>query len=142
MGNKDFRRQTNKRKRNNEPHFHRRKGCEYLAEQGFNINSGTWTDLETVVLITISEILEENLLDNNAANSSIIYCNLASSSILQNSGLPIGRKTSSQISGKIMHMKKKQDVYFEMVRKEIESQEFMNDVQYKMVTAWRIYIDL
>ena len=81
---------------------------------------GTWTDLETVVLITISEILEESLLDNNAANSSIIYRDLASSSILQNSGLPIGQKTNSQISGKITHMKKKQDVYFEMVRENLK----------------------
>jgi hypothetical protein len=125
VGNKDTRGQANKRKRNNEPHFHRSKGCEYLAEQGFNINSGTWTDLETIVLITISEILEESPLQNSAVNSSILYRNLASSLALQNSGLPIGQKTSSQISGKIMHMKKLQEVHVKMVQKEIESQKIL-----------------
>ena len=66
--------------------------------------------------------MEESPLDNNVVNNSILYRNLASSSILENSGLTIGKKTSNQIAGKIMHMKKKQDVHMEMIAKERESQ--------------------
>ena len=46
-------RQTNKRKRNQGSSFQRQKGCDYLAKQGFDVNYGTWTELEMVVLITI-----------------------------------------------------------------------------------------
>lgn len=115
-------RQTNKRKRNQGSTFQRKKGCDYLVQQGFDINSGPWTDLETIFLITILEILEESPLDNNVVNNTILYRNLASSSILQNSGLAIRQKTSNQIAGKIMHMKKKQGVHTEMIQKERESQ--------------------
>ena len=113
---------VHKRKRNYEPIFKRKKGCDYLAQQGFDINCGTWTDIETIFLITISEILQESPLDNNTVNCSFLYRHLASSSILKNSGLTIGQKRNSQIAGKMMYMKRKQDVHFQMIAKEKESQ--------------------
>jgi hypothetical protein len=36
---------VHKRKRNYEPIFKRKKGCDYLAQQGFDINSGSWTSI-------------------------------------------------------------------------------------------------
>ena len=110
---------VHKRKRNYEPIFKRKKGCDYLAQQGFDINCATWTDIETIFLITISEILQESPLDNNTVNCSFLY---NPASIFKNSGLTIGQKRNSQIAGKIMYMKRKQDVHFQMIAKEKESQ--------------------
>ena len=115
--------QCHKRKRNNEPMFKRTKGCDYLAQHGFDINCSSWTELETIVLIAILDILQESPLEPNVLNSSFLYRHLFSSSILQNSGLKITQKRNSQIAGKLLHMRKNVDIHVQMLEKESESTE-------------------
>ena len=110
--------QSLKRKRHHEPTFKRSKGCDCLAQQGFEVNCGTWTDLESVVLIVILGILEESPLQSNTLNASSMYRHLILSSVFQNSGLTIEQKRNTQIAGKILHMRRNLDIHIQMLDKE------------------------
>ena len=81
-----------KRRRIHEPTFKRTKGCDYLAQQGFEINCGPWTELETITLLVISDILQESRLESTAVNVSFIYRHLVPSAILKNSDLLLEQK--------------------------------------------------
>lgn len=107
-----------KRRRTHEPTFKRTKGCDYLAQQGFEINCGPWTELETIVLLVILDILQESRLDPTVVNISFIYRHLLSSAILQNSGLLLEQKRNSQIAGKMCYIKKNLNLRNEMLEKE------------------------
>ncbi len=107
-----------KRKRIHEPTFKRTKGCDYLAQQGFEINCGPWTELETIVLLVISDILQESRLDPTVVNISFVYRHLLCSAILQNSGLLLGQKRNSQIAGKMCYIRKNLNLSIEMLENE------------------------
>ena len=94
-----------------------------MAQQGFDIECGPWTELETITLIVILEIFQESPLLPNALNASSIYRHLASSSIIENSGLTIGQKRNAQVAGKILHMQKNLALHVQMLEKECDSNE-------------------
>ncbi|EDO28899.1 predicted protein [Nematostella vectensis] len=78
--------------------YKRKKGAEFLAEKGFEIKSGPWTQLESVVLLLVLELLESSkpLNPNSIAD---LYNFIASSKVTRELALPIGFKSFSQVTG-------------------------------------------
>ena len=81
---------SQKRKRDNGETFKRLKGSSYLANEGFDISCGTWTELETTALLAIQEILRGSKFNIDVTNVSSLYRHLASSAIVNDMKLAIG----------------------------------------------------
>ena len=74
--------------------------------------------METTALLAIQEILRGSKFNIDVANVSSLYRHLASSAIVNDMKLAIGGKKNAQIAGKILHLKRKQDVYISLAERE------------------------
>ena len=100
-------RATAARKRDNLEKFKRQKGSDYLANEGFELACGSWTEMETIAIMVIQNILEGSNLVCNVANVSSVYRYFASSAPVTEMKLEIGQKRSVQIAAKISHLKER-----------------------------------
>jgi hypothetical protein len=106
--------QERERKRDNPEPYKGEKGSNYLAREGFDMECGTWTELETTVLIVIQHILSRSQVEVNSTNISSLYRSLASSTIVQETKLAIGQKRNAQIVGKLAHLHHSKNVYLRL----------------------------
>ena len=110
-----------KRKRENSNVYKRSKGSSYLAKEGFDISIGPWTELETMTLIVLQDVLQCSNLLVDVSNVTRLYQYLASSDSVLEMKLEIGKKRSAQIAAKLLHLRGKQDIYIRLADIEMQA---------------------
>lgn len=99
-----------KRKRSNPDPYKRKGGSEYLSSQGFDVSSGHWRDLETLLLLVVCEVLAFSNLHEVSQNVITLYNFVAGSNQVTQMKLDIATKRSAQVVGKLLHVKNRHSV--------------------------------
>ena len=100
-----------KRSRGNPSPFKRTKGEKYLQREGVKPITGPWTDNETLLLLVITDLLEATQISVTPGNVRNIYSHVVSSDEVKQLGLQLSQKSEAQVTGKITHVRSKQDVH-------------------------------
>jgi hypothetical protein len=100
-----------KRKRTQQETYKRCKGVEYLANNGFDISPGPWTDMETLILSLVLELLTSTELAVSSSNVMELYNFVALSDKVKDMELPIAYKSSKSIIGKRSQLNSKHSVF-------------------------------
>ena len=100
-----------KRKRCNPEPYKRTRGTEYLAERGFDITTGPWTELESTVLYVVIEVIKSTSVPLNSKSISELYNFVASSQTMSEMALPVAYKSFAKIRGKLSFLNSKHSVF-------------------------------
>lgn len=88
----------------------KRKPChEYLDNAGATINFGSWTSLETCILITTESYITSTCIAPTTENIQKLY-NYVIKSMVSQEGTGLPRfKSLNQVRAKLLHKKKKEE---------------------------------
>ena len=100
-----------KRKRNNPDTCKRLKGTDYLTKKGVAVSSGPWTDLESIILHVITEVIDDSGVALNFRNIAELYNFVVSSEKVKELGFLFSYKPFSSIVGKLSLLKEKHSLY-------------------------------
>ena len=59
---------STKRKRRNPETYKRMRGADYLVEKGFVVSNGPWTNLESIILFVVTEVIEDSGVDKRCCH--------------------------------------------------------------------------
>ena len=99
-----------KRKRCNPEPYKRTRGTDYLADRGFDIASGPWTELESTILYVVIEVIKSTGIPLTSKSISELYNFVASSKTISEMALPVAYKSFAKIVGKISFLNSKHSV--------------------------------
>ena len=100
-----------KRKRTQQETYKRCRGVEYLAENGFEISPGPWTNTETLILSSIVEMIKSYELAVTSSNVMELYNFVALSDKVKDMALPIAYKSNKSIIGKLSQLNSRYSVF-------------------------------
>lgn len=90
--------------------YKRIKGAVFASNQDGELASGVWTELESIMLVVIQEILFLTDLPSEPANIVSLYQFIASSEYVSEIKLPVVKKEAVEIQGKMEEMVAKQQL--------------------------------
>ncbi|CAB4034344.1 Hypothetical predicted protein [Paramuricea clavata] len=99
-----------KRRRSNPQSYKRIKGAVFASNQDGELSSGIWTELETIMLVVIQEILFLTDLPSEPANITSLYQFIAASEFVTEIKLPIVKKEAVEVQAKLEEMVAKQQL--------------------------------
>ena len=82
----------------------------FAANQDGELSSGIWTELETIMLVVIQEILFLTDLPSEPANITSLYQFIAASEFVTEIKLPIVKKEGIEVQAKLEEMVAKQQL--------------------------------
>ncbi|XP_046840723.1 uncharacterized protein LOC124434843 isoform X2 [Xenia sp. Carnegie-2017] len=102
-----------KRRRSNPQSYKRIKGAVFASNQDGEVSSGVWSELETIMLVVIQEILFLTELPSETSNIISLYQFIAVSEFVTEMKLPIVKKENVEIEAKLVEMIAKQQLMLE-----------------------------
>lgn len=101
------------RKRSNPEKYKRMRGADYLANKGFVVSNGPWTNLESIILFVVIEVIEGsgNGVALNSLNVAELYNFVVSSEKVKEIGLAVTYKPFSSIVGKLSWLNEKHSLH-------------------------------
>ena len=90
--------------------YKRIKGAVFASNQDGELSSGIWTELETIMLVVIQEILFLTDLPSEPANITSLYQFIAASEYVTEIKLPIVKKEAIEVEAKLQEMVAKQQL--------------------------------
>ena len=102
-----------KRKRCNPDPYKRSSSANYLAEHmhGFDISSGPWTQLETLLLYVVVDLIRSTSMELSATTVSALFNFITGSEKVKEMLLPVAYKPMKSIIGKLEYMRSKHNVF-------------------------------
>ena len=100
-----------KRKRRNPETYKRMRGADYLASRGFVVSNGPWTNLESIILFVVTEVINGSGVVLNSLNIAELYNFVVSSEKVKEIGLAVTYKPFSSIVGKLSQLNEKHSVH-------------------------------
>lgn len=89
------------------------RGADYLANKGFVVSNGPWTNLESIILFVVIEVIEGsgNGVALNSLNVAELYNFVVSSEKVKEIGLAVTYKPFSSIVGKLSWLNEKHSLH-------------------------------
>ena len=104
-----------KRKRSHPEPYKRSKGTSYLASNEFELTSGPWTKLETVLLQIVLEVLHSTKVDASPLNIHALYDFVVCFPLVKEMALQCSQKCLKSICGKLKHENSKSEVFNSLI---------------------------
>ena len=87
------------------------RGADYLAKEGFVVSNGPWTNLECIVLLAVTEVINYSGVAVNSQNVAELYNFVVSSAKVKEIGLAVTYKPLSSIVGKLSQLNEKHSLH-------------------------------
>ena len=100
-----------KRNRRNPQTYKRMRGADFLASKEFEVSNGPWTNLETIILYVVTEVIEDSGVPSTSLNIADLFNFGVSSEKMKEIGLAVTYKPFSSIAGKFSHLNDKHFLY-------------------------------
>ena len=95
------------------------KGTEFVSTQEIEVTTEVWSELETIMLVVIQEILFLTNLPMETVNIAPLYQFIAASGYVTEMGLPLANKDPTEIDAKLLEMQTKQQLFLSILTPDI-----------------------